>query len=146
MILSPLFWPTVKLLPLDITGDLTDYEFLLKICHKLKELVESNNKLSDSVTESGQAIELLQKDINNILTELEAVKNGDYVSLYLDSIIEYINNNLESLVGNIVQFVIFGLTQDGHFCAMTPKTWEFIHWDTIMDYSQPTYGHLVLRW
>lgn len=143
---SPFFWPTVKLLPLDFTGDTSDYEFLLSLCRKMKEVIESLNKLGSQVQVNTEAIQELQKDVANIEEELEKVKNGDYVSLYLDSLINYINNNLQELAGSVVKFIIFGLTQDGHFAAMTPSTWQFIHWDTIMDFSSQLYGHLVLRW
>lgn len=140
--LSRFFWPTVRLLPLDIEGDITDYEFLLKLCTKITEIIDYLKVLP----EMQDAIKELQGDVNNILEELEKVKNGEYVSLYLDAIIKYINENLQDFVGNIVKFVVFGLSQDGHFVAMTPSTWQFIHWDTIMDHRSPLYGHLVLRW
>lgn len=146
MRVSPFFWPTVELLPLDIGGEITDYEFLLKLCRKINELIEALTKTQSQVTLNKEAIEALQKDVANILDELEKVKNGDYVSLYLDSIINYINNNLQEFISKTVKFVIFGLSQDGHFVAMTPATWQFIHWDTIMDYNNPLYGHLLLQW
>lgn len=146
MFVSRFFWPTIRLLPLDIEGDITDYEFLLKVCTKLNEIIHTLDTVGNQVQINTEEIEALQTDVQNIMTELEKVKNGDYVSLYLDSLINYINENLQGLVGNIVKFVVFGLSQDGHFVAMTPSTWQFIHWDTIMDYSSQLYGHLVLRW
>lgn len=139
---SRFFWPTVRILPLDIEGDLTDYEFLLKLCTKISEIIDALQALPGMQ----EAIKELQEDVISIMEELEKVKNGDYVSLYLDSIINYINNNLKELVGDIVKFVVFGISQDGHFVAMIPSTWQFIHWDTVMDYNSPLYGHLVMRW
>lgn len=139
---SRFFWPTVRILPLDIEGDLTDYEFLLKLCTKMSEIIDALQVLPGMQ----EAIKELQEDVISIMEELEKVKNGDYFSLYLDSVINYINNNLKELVGDIVKFVVFGLSQDGHFIAMIPDTWNFIHWDTIMDYNSPLYGHLVMRW
>lgn len=139
---SRFFWPTVRILPLDIEGDLTDYEFLLKLCTKISEIIDALQGLPGMQ----EAIKELQEDVISIMEELEKVKNGDYVSLYLDSIINYINNNLKELVGDIVKFVVFGISQDGHFVAMIPSTWQFIHWDTVMDYNSPLYGHLVMRW
>lgn len=146
MYVSRWFWPTVKLLPLDLSGDLTDYEFLLKLCQQMNDLLAATTEIAGQVKINTEAIEALQTDVNNILTELEKVKNGDYVSLYLDSIINYIDNNLEGLVGRVVKYIIFGLSQDGHFVAMVPSTWDFIHFNTVMDYSSPQYGHLVLQW
>lgn len=146
MVLSPFFWPTVKILPLELQGGMTDYEFLTHVCQKMNVLINQTNTAGSQVSINTSAITALQQDVQNIQNEIEKVQNGDYVSLYLDSIISYINNNLQELVGNMVKFVVFGLTQDGHFAAYTPATWQFIHWDTIMDYSSPLYGHLVLRW
>ena len=146
MFVSKFFWPTIRLLPLELSGDITDYEFLLKVCTKLNETITTLNQVGEQTQENKEAIEALQQDVDNIHSELEKVKNGDYVSLYLDSIINYINNNLQDLAGNIVKFIVFGLSQDGHFVAMIPSTWEFIHFNTIMDYSSPQYGHLVLQW
>lgn len=146
MYVSRWFWPTVKLLPLDLSGDLTDYEFLLKLCQQMNDLLAATTELAGQVKINTEAIDALQTDVNNILTELEKVKNGDYVSLYLDSIINYIDNNLEGLVGRVVKYIIFGLSQDGHFVAMIPSTWNFIHFNTVMDYSSPQYGHLILQW
>ena len=146
MFVSKFFWPTIRLLPLELSGDITDYEFLLKVCRKLNETITTLNQVGEQTQENKEAIEALQQDVDNIHSELEKVKNGDYVSLYLDSIINYINNNLQDLAGNIVKFIVFGLSQDGHFVAMIPSTWEFIHFNTIMDYSSPQYGHLVLQW
>ena len=146
MYVSRWFWPTVKLLPLDLSGDLTDYEFLLKLCQQINDLLTATTELAGQVKINTEAIEALQTDVNNILTELEKVKNGDYVSLYLDSIINYIDSNLKGLVGRVVKYIIFGLSQDGHFVAMIPSTWDFIHFNTVMDYSSPQYGHLILQW
>lgn len=146
MYVSRWFWPTVKLLPLDLSGDLTDYEILLKLCQQINDLLTATTELAGQVKINTEAIEALQTDVNNILTELEKVKNGDYVSLYLDSIINYIDSNLKGLVGRVVKYIIFGLSQDGHFVAMIPSTWDFIHFNTVMDYSSPQYGHLILQW
>lgn len=143
---SPFFWPTVKTLPMDFTGDLTDYEFLSRICNKIRELIGEVNKLGNQEQTNTNAILEIQKDVENIESELQKVANGDYVSLYLDSLINYIDNNLIELVGRVVNFIVFGLSQDGHFVAMVPATWQFIHWDTILDYNSQLYGHLVLRW
>lgn len=142
MFVSRFFWPTVKLLPLDLSGDLTDYEFLTRVCNSLKEII----RVMEAWGPNFERITELEQDVANIESELEKIKNGDYVSLYLDSIISYINENLLGFVGNIAKFVVFGLSQDGHFVALVPSTWQFIHFDTIMDYSSELYGHLVLRW
>ena len=68
---SPFFWPTVRLLPLETTGDVTDYEFLCSVVHKMSELIESNNDLAD-------ISEQLVADVAELQEQIELIKNGDY--------------------------------------------------------------------
>lgn len=86
----------------------------------------------------------LQEDMQTFQEEMEKVKNGDYVSLYLDSIINYLDQHVQDIIGNAVTYVIFGLTPNGHFCALIPENWRFMRFDTIM--QGDLYGHLVMRW
>lgn len=146
MFVSRFFWPTVKLLPLDITGEITDYEFLLTVCRKIKEIIEVANLMGEQVNDNKEAIDALQLDVKNIETEIEKVKNGDYFSLYLEGLISYINNNLKDIVGNVVKFVVFGLDQEGYFVAMVPESWQFLHFSTIVDPTSEYYGQLILQW
>lgn len=88
----------------------------------------------------------VNQDIYAMNETLKAIQNGAYVYLYLDSIQKYINNNVQKLVKDIVSYVTFGLTADGHFCAYIPPTWDFITFSTITDPDSPLYNHLVLSW
>ena len=79
--------------------------------------------------------------------QVDAIKNGEYVHLYLDSIINWIDANLQCLVARIVKFVCFGLGDDGHFKAYIPATWQFLQFDTGMNPDDSeTYGHLIIKW
>jgi hypothetical protein len=98
------------------------------------------------IHEYGITIGQITADVEFLTTELEKVKNGDYVSLYLDSITNWIDNNLQEMVAKIVKYVVFGLTTDGYFIAYIPPTWEFMKFDTIIDPTSELYGHLILRW
>lgn len=139
------FW-CQKVLPLVYDGSLSYYEVLCKLTDYVNKLIENDDYLKNIIDEYGLSIEEIQKDVNTLKEELEKVKNGDYVSLYLDSIINYIDNNLQELVARIVKYIFFGLNNDGYFCAYIPESWEFISFDTIMDYNSELYGHLVLKW
>lgn len=88
----------------------------------------------------------LQQEMQTFQDEFEKVKNGDYVSLYLDSIINYLDDHIDDLIGNAVTHIFFGLTPNGHFCALIPNNWNFIRFDTIIDAGSDLYGHLCLRW
>ena len=63
-----------------------------------------------------------------------------------DYIYQWANNNLPQIIAGIVKYVVFGLSRDGYFVAYIPESWDFIHFDTIMDGKSDLFGHLVLRW
>lgn len=127
---SPFFWPTVRLLPLETTGDVTDYEFLCSVVQKMSELINSNNDLAD-ITEQ------LVADVAELQKQIEQIKNGDY---------EW----LREIITNAIKNVFFGLTQDGRFCAYVPQSWSDIEFRTTgfdIDLPcAPEYGRLVLRY
>lgn len=89
----------------------------------------------------------VRQEMTELKEELDKVKNGEYVELYLDSIIAWIDANLQCLVSRIVKFVCFGLGDDGHFKAYIPETWRFLEFDTGMNPDDSeTYGHLIIKW
>lgn len=135
-----------KVIPLVYDDSLSYYEVLCKVVDYTNKLIENDNLIYSTLLEVNTDIETLKKDIKLLADELEKVKNGDYVSLYLDSIKNWIDDNIQNLVANIVKYVIFGLSTDGHFVAYIPESWEFINFDTIIEPDSELYGHLVLRW
>ena len=139
------FW-CQKVLPLVYDDSLSYYEVLCKLVEYLNVLIKNQDLLNELIKEYGLSISELQEDMKTLQEELEKVKNGDYVSLYLDSIIAWIDKNLQELVARIVKYVTFGLTQDGYFIAYIPPSWQFINFDTIIEPNSELYGHLVLRW
>ena len=139
------FW-CQKVLPLVYDDSLSYYEVLCKLTEYINKMADNQNYFNDVLNQYGLTIELVKKDVDYLSSELEKVKNGDYVSLYLDSIIAWIDKNLQGLVARIVKYVCFGLTQNGYFIAYIPDTWDFITFNTIIDPTSDLYGHLVLRW
>lgn len=139
-----LFYPCVNVLPMDLLQCTTDSEVVCHLVTLVNQLIENVNNVNSGLITANQAIEELQKTVAAIQAELEKVKNGDYVDLYLDSIINWIDDNLQQLVGRIVKYVFFGLTDDGHFAAYIPDSWNFIRFDTNIDPTSPNYGHLYL--
>lgn len=136
-----------KILPAVYDDSLSYYELLNKVVQYLNDVISKYNEMVDAVNTNTEDIALLKEAVSDLEAELEKVKKGDYVSLYLESIINWIDNNLQCLVSRIVKFVCFGLTQDGYFCAYIPQTWKFLNFDTGMNYSdKQTYGHLIIEW
>ncbi len=156
------FW-CQKVLPLVYDESLSYYEVLCKLISYMENMFSTQenfqsalNNLNEKQTTLEENFETLNTNFdelkNNINQELEAmktlldsIKNGDYVDLYLDSIKSYIDDNLQTLVKGLVNYVSFGLTADGYFCAYIPNTWDFIIFSTV-DYGEELEGHLVLEW
>lgn len=68
---SPFFWPTIRLLPLDIEGEMTDYEFLLKLCTKMNEVISNLAAMGKNVQELQQQFEQLKKYVDDYFNGLD---------------------------------------------------------------------------
>lgn len=139
------FW-VQKVLPLVYDDSLSYLEVLYKVVMYINNLIENDKLMAETLLQQGEDITMLQNEMIIIQKEIESVRNGDYVSLYLDSIIAWIDKNIQQLVGRIVKYVFFGLSNDGHFIAMIPESWQFITFDTVQNSTSPINGHLILRW
>lgn len=139
------FW-CQKVLPLVYDESLSYYELLCKVVDYLNKLIDGNNQIRDILDIHERDIIKLKTDVDFLQEEMEKVKNGEYVSLYLDSIIAWIDKNLITIVSRIVKFVFFELDDSGHLIAYIPDSWQFLEFDTIMNCSDANYGHLTLEW
>lgn len=59
---------------------------------------------------------------------------------------EWADKNLPAMVCEMVRFVWFGLTPDGHFCAYVPANWGWLTFNTGTDITEPEYGHLIITY
>lgn len=139
------FW-CQKVLPLVYDNSLSYYEVLCKCVQYINDIIDNQKEMAGQITKNANDIAELQKEMELVMSELEKVKNGDYVSLYIDALASWIDNNLQQLVARTVKYVFFGLTANGYFAAYVPPAWDFIGWDTIMEPENPMYGHLVMYW
>lgn len=117
---------------------------LQKLFYVVKTTVESQVEITDKFKELYDFAHSL--DVEYLKKEIEKVKNGDYVSLYLDSIINWIDKNLQAIVARIVKQVFFQITPDGYFTAYIPESWSDITFDTIMNCDDANWGRLVLKY
>lgn len=129
-----------KILPLVYDDSISYYEVLCKLTEYIQTLIDQMGDYDNLEKE----IQQLQQEVNLVKEELEKVKNGDYVSLYIDSLAKWIDANLQEMVARIVKYIFFGLTDDGYFAAYVPDSWDFIRFDTGMVTDEETYGHLLL--
>lgn len=135
-----------KVIPLVYDDSLSYYEVLCKVVDYTNKLLSNQNEIINELADMETDITQLKFDVGYLSSELEKVKNGDYVSLYIDSLSNWIDNNLQEMVKKVVKYISFGLSNDGHFVAYIPDTWDFITFDTIGDGNSELYGHLILRW
>lgn len=140
------FW-CQRVLPAVYGDELSYYEVLCKVRDKLNETIDQLNAQGENVNSLITLYNQLDERVTELENEVEAVKNGEYVQLYLDSIISWIDANLQCLVSRIVKFVCFGLGDDGYFKAYIPATWQFLRFETGMNPDDSeTYGHLIIKW
>lgn len=139
------FW-CQKVLPLVYDNSLSYYEVLCKVVEYLNRVIKQVDSNTNQIQINIKDIKQLKAELDLVQAELEKVKKGEYVSLYINALASWIDNNLQELVGRVVKYVFFGLTDDGYFCAHIPDSWKFISFDTIIDTTSPLYGHLLLQW
>lgn len=142
---QPLKYCIARTLPMVYDDSQSTIELLGKVLHVVNDLIKNNNEFITELREIEADVDQLQKDVAQLQQDIEDVKSGKYVSLYLDSIINWIDQNLQCLVARIVKFVCFGLDSEGHLCAYIPSTWRFLTFDTIMIPGED-WGKLTLSW
>lgn len=139
------FW-CQKVLPLVYDDSLSYYEVLCKLKAKLNEVIDQMNQVSDQVNKNTTAIQEIRAEIQQINNWIQQIEQGNFPDAMWKALENWVNANGERLVAQMVKFISFGLTGDGYFCALVPKSWEFIDFDTVVDPDSPLDGHLVLRW
>ena len=116
------------------------YKFL---CCRLQKLVEYAEKMGLQLNLQGDAI-------NQLAAELASMKEDfadQFEPYFKERICEWLNQNLTCLIGNIVKFVQFGMTDDGYLMAIIPTQWEFLKFSPPSeDYDAPDYGALCIEY
>lgn len=144
--IRPLLWCIARTLPAVYDSGLSNIEILSKVLAAVNDLIKNNNEFIKELNEAEVNILQLQADVEQLQQDIEDVKNGEYVSLYLDSIINWIDANLQCLVSRVVKFFAFGIDDTGHVYVDIPYTWRFldISWD--MNYGTENFGHIIMEW
>lgn len=93
-----------------------------------------------NITALNTALSDLTKAQECINKRLDA---GDFEN---ENFLEWADKNLPGMVSEMVHFVWFGLTPDGHFAAYVPQNWTWLIFNTGMDITKPDYGHLIITY
>ena len=130
--------------PYAAPGDHYQYD-LYWLVNQLKQALTNTETLR--LHDIGQdtrldGLDILTAQLKDATDQLFAkLKAGDFTK---DTFIEWVNTNMTDIIYQMVRFVFFGLDDDGHFVAYIPASWEFLHFDTLLDPDKPGYGHLVV--
>lgn len=119
---------------------------ILSICEWLQKLTEYSENLADTVNGSDSIFAKINAEIEALEAEFEHFKASGFDDYYKEQVAIWIKNNLEYVYRYMTARVFFGLTDDGYFVAYIPETWRDITFDTILDYDNANYGHLVLEY
>lgn len=111
-------------------------DYLLRVADKARETLKDLGNYADRVAELEEAI--------------AAIKAGNFTPEMLAKIIDIVQRDVIGLVGEMVKFVFFGLTDGGYFVACIPEPWDSIIFNTsnydIFLSDVPEFGRLILSY
>lgn len=118
-------------------------DWFLKVADYVKSTADTMNAWK--ATHEQEYRELLQH-VNAIQKWINDLEDGDIPDALIRGLATWIDSNIESLIGKNIRYVWFGLTNDGHFVAYMPESWQELWFDTIMNYNDEYYGHLLIKY
>lgn len=107
------------------------------IIKHFKEFLDGLKNVDSWIDNHEQEYQELKEICDNL-------QNGTLTPALEHSLEFWIAANLETLIGEAIKTVHFGLTNDGYFCAYIPSSWSDVQFDTVTNYDDPLYGHLML--
>ena len=116
---------------------ISKYSDIEKLTKELKE--EFSKELSEYT-------EKIESEFNVLTSDFENFKEHGFDLYYKKQVEIWIENNLEEIWKSITARVFFGLTQDGHFVAYVPESWQDLEFSTGDVYGSEEYGHLILSY
>lgn len=128
-----------------IKGDMYQYN-LGWLIGQISEINRKYNEILEKTEKDNVDYEEIKSELAEIKKELDDYVNGKLITEYLKATQDFIDKNLISFVSEIVKYVVFGISDDGHFVAYIPASWEFVNFDTVVDETSELYGHLLLKW
>lgn len=116
-----------------------DLGWLIKHCRSNTEAIKVLNKWKEST----------QGTIDELTEVLDAIASGNLPEDIAAGIQDWIAKNFYHIVGDMIKFVWFGITDSGYFVAYIPESWRDVIFKTTgLDIDlelMPEYGHLVLQ-
>ena len=110
----------------------------------LRELIAYVTGLVKAVEKIDGWVENHQKEYEELKELYDEIISGNFPDSVQAAFAKWMRENALDIVGEMIRTVHFGLTNDGYFCAYIPSSWEEIQFDTVTNYDDPLYGHLML--
>lgn len=118
---------------LNLSWLLEKYKFLLEALKKIDGWIEEH-----------------QKEYDELKSYYDMLVNGNFPPEIEAAFDRWMRKNAVDIVGDMIDMVIFNITDDGYFVAYIPEGWDEIEFATtgydITLPIQPDYGHLVLSY
>lgn len=111
-------------------------DWLISDMKQLAEHMENIEEWKEEYQETYDALKLLY---DNLMA-------GNFPPSFVDALKNWIGEHGIEIIAEKIKAIHFGLTNDGYFCAFIPESWSDVHFDTVEDYDDPLYGHLVLQY
>lgn len=118
-------------------------DWFLKLAEYVRSTADEMNRWK---AEHEQEYQELLEHVNAIQDWIDDLEAGDIPQALIEGLATWIDTNIESLIGKNIRYVWFGLTDDGHFVAYMPESWQELWFDTVMNYQNEYYGHLLIKY
>ena len=135
-------------MPLVFDESLSYLEILSKVLEYINNLMEEDRTIYEHLKRIDADLDTIKNDVKFLSDEVEKCKNGEYLSIFMEKIKEFILQNIDELILNSVRFVSFELNEDGYYVVnTTSRNWRNeIEFDTQMNYENENYMHLIIKW
>ena len=106
-------------------------------------------ELYNQVSSQSEWIEHHEQQYLELKELYDQIISGNFPPSITQAFETWMSQNALDLVGNLVHMVLFEITDDGHFIAYIPDSWDEITFNTtgydliLPDYD---YGHLTLTY
>ena len=116
----------------------SDLGWLIKT---VKELLKCCDEMNEWKTQH-------EAEYNQLKALYDALMSGNFPPSIVEAFNKWMRANGLDIIGELVNMVIFNITDDGYFVAYIPESWDEIQFATTgLDINidlVPEYGHLVL--
>ena len=94
-------------------------------------------------------LEELKQEYDRLDQFYDYIMSGDFPAGFKKALWDWFEKNAVNILDDFVKFVFFGLTDDGHFVAYIPDSWDDIKFGTSGYDDFPAsvdFGHLTLSY